>query len=74
MATNQILEELYEARAQIMEQYGNDLSAYLHDAAERTRESNHPVAKIKQRRVRGTTPAKSSELAVDDATPSPGDR
>ena len=54
MTANPILQELYAARAQIMAEYGNDLGAYLRDAAERTKASDHPVAKIKQRTIRCT--------------------
>lgn len=59
MASNTILRELYAARAQIMAEYGNDLGAYLRDAAERVKTSDHPIAKIKQRSVRHTAAAKA---------------
>ncbi len=61
MTTNPILEELYTARAQIMAEYGNDLGAYLRDAAERTKTSGHPIAKLKQRTIRYTGSAKPDD-------------
>jgi hypothetical protein len=62
MTPNPILEELYAARAQIMAEYGNDIHAYLRDAAERTKASGHPIAKIKQRTIRRT----EAEVAARD--------
>ena len=74
MTSNPILEELYAARAQIMAEYGNDLGAYLRDAAQRTKASNHPIAKIKQRTIRSGGAAKSGELSVENLSTPPGDR
>ena len=74
MTGNPILEELYAARAQIMARYGDDLGAYLRDAAERTRVSGHPIAQIKQRTIRCTGAAKSSASAVDSQSSPPRDR
>ena len=74
MTTNPILEELYAARAQIMAEYGNDLGAYLRDAAERTKASGHPIAKIKQRTIRCTGAAKSGDLPVVNHSSLPGER
>ncbi len=74
MTTNLILEELYAARAQIMAEYGNDLGAYLRDAAERTKASGHPIAKIKQRTIRCTGAAKSGESAVENQSSPRGER
>ena len=73
-ATNPILEELYAARAQIMAQYGNDLGAYLRDAAERTKTSGHPIAKIKQRSIRCSGAAKSGESPVENLSSPPAER
>ena len=73
MATNPILEELYAARAQIMAQHGNDLGAYLRDAAERTKTSGHPVAKIKQRTIRCNGAAKSGESQVENLSSPPAE-
>ncbi len=73
MATNPILEELYAARAQIMAQYGNDLGAYLRDAAERTKTSDHPIAKIKQRTIRCSGAANSAELQVENRSSPPAE-
>ena len=72
--TNPILEELYAARAQIMAQYGNDLGAYLRDAAERTKSSGHPIAKIKQRTIRCSGAAKSGDLPVENLSSPPAER
>ena len=74
MTSNPILEELYAARAQIMAEYGNDLGAYLRDAAQRTKTSNHPIAKVKQRTIRSGGAAKSGELPVENLSTPPGDR
>ncbi len=72
MTTNPVLQELYAARVQIMAKYGNDLGAYLRDAAERTRASDHPIARITQRTIR-CTGAKSGELPMANQTSPPGD-
>lgn len=73
MTTNPILRELYAARAQIMAEFGDDLGAYLRDAAERSKESGHPMAKIKQRTIRCAGAAKSGGLSVDDQSSPPRD-
>ena len=74
MTTNPILEELYAARDQIMVEYGNDLGAYLRDAAERTKTSGHPIARIKQRTIQCTGAAKSGKLKVENQSSPPDDR
>lgn len=74
MTSNPILEELYAVRAQIMTEYGNDLGAYLRDAAERTKASGHPIAGIKQRTIRCTEAAKSGVATMESQTSPPGDR
>jgi hypothetical protein len=74
MTTNPILQELYAARAQIMAKYGNDLGAYLRDAAERTKASGHPIANIKQRTIRCTGAAKPGDSAKSTQSSLPGDR
>ena len=66
MTNNSILQELYAVRAEIMAEYGNDLGAYLRDAAQRNRDSDHPVAQIKQRTVRCTGVANSSISAMEN--------
>lgn len=63
MAANPILQELYAARAQIMAKYGNDLGAYLRDATERTKASDHPIAHIKQRTIKALTSRVRTESA-----------
>ena len=72
--TNPILEELYAIRTQIMAQYGNNLGAYLRDAAERTKLSSHPIAKVKQRTIRCNRAAKSGDLPVVNLSSPPADR
>ena len=74
MTTNPILEELCAARAEIMAQYGNDLGAYLREAAERTKASGHPIAKIKQRTIRCTGAAQSANLPVENLSSPPSER
>lgn len=71
---NSILEELHEIRKQILAEHGDDLSAYLRTALEQTKASGHPVAKIKQRTIRCTATAKSSESAVANPSSPPRDR
>ena len=71
---NPILEELYAARAQIMAQYGNDLGAYLRDAAERTKASGHTIAKIKQRTIRCSGAANSGDSPVENLSSPPAER
>lgn len=73
-SNNPILEELYAARAQIMARYGNDLGAYLRDAAERTKTSGHPIAKIKQRTIRCSGAAKSVDTPVENLSSPPAER
>ena len=74
MAANSILQELYAARTQIMAEFGNDLGAYLRDAAERSKNSGHPVAQIKQRAIRRSTPANSVDVSVENCPSLPCDR
>ena len=69
--TNPILEELYAARTQIMAQYGNSLGAYLRDAAERTKLSSHPIARIKQRTIRCNGAAKSGVTDMENLSSPP---
>ncbi len=74
MTSNRVLQELYAARAQIMSKYGNNLGAYLRDAAERTKASGHPVAQIKQRTIRCTGAAKSRGSTLENQSSPPRDR
>ena len=74
MTTSSIFKELYAARAQIMAEYGNDLGAYLRDAAERSKNSGHPIAKIKQRAIRRSGEAKSDDVAMDDQSSQSGEQ
>ena len=63
--TNPILKELYDIRAQILAEHGDDLEAYLHDVLEQAKAAGHPVANIKQRRVRRTGRAAEGEGLTD---------
>lgn len=74
MPNNQILEELYAVRRQIMNEHGDDLAGYLHSEFERLKASGHPVANIKQRTIRCTGAAKSGELTVERQSSLPADR
>ncbi len=49
MTENPILSELYAVRAQILENHGDNLSAYLHAEFERLRAEGHPISEIPQR-------------------------
>lgn len=69
MAKNPILEELYEIRSQILAEHGENLSEYLHNEFERLKSEGHPVAKIKQRRIRRETAETSFDSSVDDHSP-----
>lgn len=74
MPANPILEELYAVRRQIMNEHGDDLAAYLHAESERLKASGHPIANIKQRKIRCTRAAKPGKLAVNSQVSPPGDR
>lgn len=72
--TNPILKELHAIRKQILAEHGNDLGAYLRSEFERTKASGHPIAKIKQRTIRCTEAAKSSDTEVENQSSPLGDR
>ena len=74
MTRNPILDELHEARRQILAEYDGDTSAYLRDAQARLMASGRPIAKLKQRTIRCTGAAKSGESAVENQSSPPGDR
>ncbi len=71
---NPILEELYAARAEIMARHANDLGAYLRDAAERTKTSSHPIAKIKQRKIGCSGATNSGDSPVENLSSPPTER
>jgi hypothetical protein len=54
MARNEILDELHDTRAKLLQQAGGDMHRYFREATERLKASGRPVAKparkIKQRR------------------------
>ena len=61
MTHNPILDELHEVRRRILAEYGDDLSAYLHDAQARLEASGRPIWQRKQRRIRRVGVAKSAD-------------
>jgi hypothetical protein len=67
---NPILEELYEIRRAILAEHGDDLTKYFREQFEKTKAAGHPIANIKQRKIKrpGTVP--TIELPVDNV-PSP---
>jgi hypothetical protein len=65
MTKNPILNELYDIRSRILADHGDDLRDYLHRELERLKSEGHPIADIKQRRIRRTAVAKPDELALE---------
>ena len=74
MSNNQILEELYAVRRQIMNEHGDNLTAYLHSQFERLKASGHPIANIKQRTIRCTGAAKPAVSGMQSQSSPPRDR
>lgn len=66
MTKNPILNELYDIRAQILAEHGDNLSEYLHDEFERLKAEGHPVAQIKQRRIQRTEAEKPADSPVEE--------
>ena len=67
MATNPILEEIRETRAQILKEHGDDLANYMHAESERLKSEGHPVAQIEQRKIscaQASTPNKRVETTL----------
>ena len=73
MMTNPILEELYDVRRQILAEHKDDLTDYLRAGLAQTKATGHPIAKIKQRTIRCTGAAKSSESSVENQSSPPSD-
>ncbi|HMC12364.1 MAG TPA: hypothetical protein VKH44_13785 [Pirellulaceae bacterium] len=65
MTHNPILRELYEARDEILAEYGGDAAAYLRDAQKRLLKSGRPIATIKQRTIHRTEAAKPGVSAEE---------
>lgn len=61
MARNEVLEEIYKAREQILAEHGGDVHAYVKSARERFLKSGRPIAKPK------------SEPEQESGTVNPGD-
>jgi hypothetical protein len=74
MTHNAILDELHAARRKLLEDYDGNTAAYLRDAQARLEASGRPIAHRKQRTIRCTGAAKSSELAVENQSSPPRDR
>jgi hypothetical protein len=74
MTRNEILEDLHAARRKILADYNGDTAAYLRDAQARLEASGRPIAHRKQRTIRCTGAAKSSELAMENQPSPPRDR
>ena len=72
--TNPILKELHDIRDEILAEHKDDLAAFLRAELAQTKVSGHPIAKVKQRTIRGTGAAKSGELAMESQSSPPGDR
>lgn len=73
MAKNPILNELYDIRARILADHGENLRDCLRSEFERLKTEGHPVAKIKQRTIRRTGAAKPADSPIAGRS-SPGDR
>ena len=84
MTRNAILDELHAARQELLAEYDGDTAAYLRDAKARLEASGRSIAKVKQKTIRCTeaakssdsTPeaAKSSDSAMEDPSSPLGDR
>lgn len=74
MIPNPILQEIYSAREQILAEYDGDLAAYIRSANERAKASGHPIAKLPQRKIRGTGVVKSGGCEVGSQLPLRNDR
>lgn len=66
MPKNPILEELYAIRSQIQAEHGDHLSAFLHSEFVRLKAGGHPLAQIKQRKIRCTEVAKAGGVAGEN--------
>ena len=73
MTRNVILEELHATRRKILADCKGDTAAYLRDAQARLEASGRPIWRGKQRTIRCTGAAKSSELAVENQSSPPSD-
>jgi hypothetical protein len=70
MNSNPILDELYRVRTELLAEHHGDLGAYLAAAAERAKQSSHPIAVISQRSIReGWKPHLPDRLAVRESMP-----
>jgi len=74
MTRNPILEEIDQAREELLAEHDGDLGAYIRSANERALASGHPIATLKQRTIRRTGAPKSGIAAVDRQSSPPGDQ
>lgn len=74
MSKNQILEELYEARAKLLAEHGGSLTEYLKAAAERAKSSNHPVAQIEQRMITRKPASPPLDVVIEQTSSPPVQR
>ena len=71
MTKNPILSELYDIRARILADHGDDLRHFLRTELERLKAQGHPIARIKQRTIRRTGAAKSAVSAMESHSSPP---
>ncbi len=74
MSKNPILSELYGIRSQILAEHGDDLRGFLHSQFEQLKAAGHPIAQIKQRKIRCNGAAKSGNLPEETPSSLPGER
>jgi hypothetical protein len=71
MTKNPILSELYDIRARILADHGDDLRDFLRTELKRLKAQGHPIARIKQRTIRCTGTAKSAVSVMESHSSPP---
>lgn len=71
MTRNPILDELRDTREMLLQEYGGDTAAYLRDAQKRLEASGRRIWRGKQRTIRRSGAAKSSDSAVENLSSPP---
>ena len=74
MTRNRILDELYDVRAQILAEHGEDLGKYMRSELERLKSEGHPIAHIKQRSIRYANTAQPSQRVSEGSAPEYSER
>jgi len=74
MSRNAILDELHAARRQLLADYKGDTAAYLRDAQARLEASGRPIASRRQRTIRSTEAANSSNFAIENQSSQSGNQ